>query len=410
MRIALLDNMNNNFFILTRYLRDFGYDAHLFYFNEYEHFFPHNDTFDLTYQKFSTLLTWESLYEPTHEIKEKLKDFDLIIGCGKAPRLCELMGLKMHIMYPYGGDIYNVMLYDGNIRKEIFFHFLKSRLKKYLGINVNWRELQYRYAMEILYQLRGIEKCDYVISPRANDNFDYFFDKFGLKEKLVINTFPLLYHPLFNYDSIPNYFNRSHWYEEFRRIRQENDLVIFHHTRHIWKTPNNPFENKANDRLIRAFARFVASRKDIRAKLILMEYARDFPHTRKLINDLKIEDYVQWFPKMPRKEIMIGITQCDIGATEFENSWISGGVISEFLAMRKLFIGYRNDELYKPYYDTLYPILNARTEEDIYQRLMEYVENKSYYDGLGGEGYQWYLRYLVESPLNTIRDILSRYN
>jgi glycosyltransferase involved in cell wall biosynthesis len=401
--------MNNNFFILTRYLRDFGYDAHLFYFDENDHFFPHNDTFSLDYQNYSTLLTWRGLYDSVEEIRQQLKGFDLIIGCGVAPRLCELAGIKMHIMYPYGGDIYNVMLYEGNIKKEILFHYVKSRLKKYFGINVKWHENDYRYAMEILYQLNGIKKADYIISPRTNDEFDYFFDKFDLRNKLINNTFPLLYKPLYDQDTIKEFFHRSHWFEEFKKIREDNDLIVFHHTRHIWKTPKNPFENKANDRLIRAFAKFVSVRKDIKPKLILMEYSRDFTHSRRLIKELGIEKYVQWFPKLPRKEIMIGISMCDVGATEFENSWISGGVISEFLAMKKIFIGYRNDELYFPYFDSLYPILNARTEEDIYQRLVEFADNSKYYEMLGSEAYNWFVEHLIDSPLRTIKDIISKY-
>lgn len=33
MKIALIGNMNNNFFSITRYLRDLGCDAHLYYEN-----------------------------------------------------------------------------------------------------------------------------------------------------------------------------------------------------------------------------------------------------------------------------------------------------------------------------------------------------------------------------------------
>lgn len=409
MRIALIDNMNNNFFILARYLRDLGYDAHLFYFNENEHFFPYNDTFDLSYQNFCTLINWSGLFDKTDQIKELLNDFDIIIGCGAAPRLCEVMGKKMHIMYPYGGDIYNVMLYEGNIKKEIFFHYFKSRLKKFLGINIRWREHNYRYAMEVYYQLKSIKKADYIISIRTNNEYDYFFEKYNLKEKLINDTFPLLYYPIYNPEAIQKYYCRSHWYEEFKKIRTDNDLVIFHHSRHIWKNFNNPFENKANDRLIKAFARFISERRDIKAKLVLMEYARDFLHSKKLIRELGIEKYVQWFPKLPRKEIMIGISLCDIGATEFENSWISGGAIAEFLAMKKIFIGYRRDELYTPYYGSLYPILNARTEEDIYRCICEYIDNKEHYDQLGSEAHNWFKKYLIDQPLNTIQKILINY-
>lgn len=41
MKIALIDNMNNNFFAVTRYFRDLGIDAHLFLIqSESQHFTP----------------------------------------------------------------------------------------------------------------------------------------------------------------------------------------------------------------------------------------------------------------------------------------------------------------------------------------------------------------------------------
>ena len=48
MKIALIGNMNNNFFSMLRYFRDLGMDATLFLFkNEQAHFLPKYDTWEI---------------------------------------------------------------------------------------------------------------------------------------------------------------------------------------------------------------------------------------------------------------------------------------------------------------------------------------------------------------------------
>ena len=48
-KIACIGNMNNNMFCLVRYLRDKGYDAHLFLVDEFDHFLPGSDSYNLEY-------------------------------------------------------------------------------------------------------------------------------------------------------------------------------------------------------------------------------------------------------------------------------------------------------------------------------------------------------------------------
>ncbi len=47
-KVALVDNMNNNFFAFARYLKDAGIDAHLYEIpnNSMDHFKPQADTFE----------------------------------------------------------------------------------------------------------------------------------------------------------------------------------------------------------------------------------------------------------------------------------------------------------------------------------------------------------------------------
>lgn len=407
MKIALVDNMNNNFFTLARYLRDLGYDAHLFYFNENEHFLPFNDTFDLEYQDFTHCVDWDDLYSENKRIVNDLKGFDVIFGCGKAPYLLEKAGLKINFLIPYGGDIYNIFLYKGNKKFEVAYHAFKALIKRHLAINIKHREEQYRNAIILLLQERGIKKVDKILYQIEKDNFGKFFETLGVKDKWEIGFSPVIYDKIYNPEEIKNYYDQSHWYKIFKKIRDENELVIFHHSRHIWKTIRNPFDIKGNDRLIRAFSRFVKENPSVKAKLILFEYGRDFVFSKSLVKEQGIEKYVQWFPKLPRKEIMIGISLCDLGATIFGVSGITCGVICEFLAMGKLFIGERDDDFYKPYYEDLYPLLNASSEEEIYNQIVYFYNNKEELVKLGKKCLDWNKKYMVDKPIKLITNYLE---
>ena len=91
----------------------------------------------------------------------------------------------------------------------------------------------------------------------------------------------------------------------------------------------------------------------------MFENGEDVDRSKDLIKKLNIENYVKWFPVTDRKDIMIGISLCDVGVAEIGNlSWITYSTVCEFMCMSKPIIMYREDELYKDIMN-IYTILKA---------------------------------------------------
>src|SRR5438270_4631412 len=117
----------------------------------------------------------------------------------------------------------------------------------------------------------------------------------------------MLYTPIYNPQAISNFYDCSHWYKEFEKIRQKHELVVFHHATQIWKNSPDHLSWKGNDKLVRGFAHFVKECQHVAPCLITCERGRDVIETKKLVRELGIEKHVYWFPLMARKDIMIGL-------------------------------------------------------------------------------------------------------
>ena len=91
-KIALIGNSNNNFFSLTRFLKDKGYEADLFLCNnELSHFHPSNDTYSLDFMQYTFRLPFGNLYwfldeiemlQKNKHIMQKFSNYDVIFACG----------------------------------------------------------------------------------------------------------------------------------------------------------------------------------------------------------------------------------------------------------------------------------------------------------------------------------------
>ncbi|MCS7047886.1 MAG: glycosyltransferase [Verrucomicrobiae bacterium] len=92
--------------------------------------------------------------------------------------------------------------------------------------------------------------------------------------------------------------------EQLRRRYRDHDLIFFHPTRHFYLRTNNDAYLKDNDKLLRAFARFMSTTSKS-CRLILIEKGRpaDLAHSRELVETLHLRDYVDWLPDMPNKKL-----------------------------------------------------------------------------------------------------------
>lgn len=384
MKVACIGNMNNNFYSLVRYLRDQGIDAHLLIFDkEFSHFHPSADSYDLTYQRFTQHLKWGNFFSvnkhPKQEIASSLESFDVLIGCGAAPAYAYKAGRSLDIFVPYGTDVLEYPYYN----------WISLRPK-----------LQISHAYNVWLQRMGIKNAKCVNLDDNIVEFEKIFKILHYSGHWLRSGIPMIYTPVYNPENIASFYNRSQWYQEFKEIRDCHDMVIFHHARHHWRNRQNDINGKANDKLFRGFCDFIRRCPQIRACLVTCEYGKDVLESKQLISELGIESRVFWFPLMPRKDIMAGLSLSDIGSGEFQWSWLSCGTIYEVLAMARPLLGYREDSLYTNVYPELYPMINVKEPRDICEALSDYVKRPDYYKDVGEQGRQWFQRNVIDKSVS----------
>lgn len=388
-KIALLGNMNNSFFTLSRYLKDLGYDAQLYVFPyEPAHFQPATDTFSNDLKSFVHFLKWGNPFDllttDVATIKKDLAGFDYYIASGTGPAYLSKAGITVDICIPYGSDLYDLPFFKLVRPRKLWHYFIFTR-----------------------YQQRGIRNARFL---NILDNSSLFKEKLssiGFKGKRLYSGIPVVYAPQYKKEEIKKLYNLSMYYRAFERIRLQYDLVIFHHSRHCWKNEPDPVSIKDNDKLFKGLASFLET-SNKKAAIITFEYGHDVDASKELCTVLKIEAHVYWFPLMPRREIMIGISLSDVVAGEFKNSWFTYGVVFEAMVSGKPVMHYREDSLYEGL--ELYPMIYAKEVEDITNALLHYSDRKTELSELGLASWKWFERNILEKSLTEICNILIKRN
>jgi glycosyltransferase involved in cell wall biosynthesis len=380
MRIALVDNMNNNFFALARYFRALGIDADLFLIpdSSLSHFAPDKDTWlnlaNSSWIKwFPVSYNWRSYLKPVSKsVRSAFSQYDKVIACGPAVGLLYRAGIGVDLFVPYGSDLFNSpFLSKANLPSNIFripISYLISLRRAYL-------------------QRKGIQGATYIIS---NANWKIAQDAIDL---LGCSTTSLPRVMVFKEELPSNAFSRFLFFHQ-------HDFVVFSPTRHLWKTNAEPLPDfevhggaKRNDKLIRAFSRIVKDRVFENPILVFCDYGSDVLHSKALIQELEIESYVRWLPLMSRRELIAGISMASFVADQFREgmSATSSGTTNEALAYGTPVITNTDGAILDeddPYYGC--PILQALSEEDIYVHLRSYPQNPQVFKDLREMSVKWF--------------------
>lgn len=393
-KILLIGNMANNSFALARYLRDEGYEVKILLMkNEPEHYHPKNDSFSDDYKSYTRVVPWTTLPSDLisitkEEIIKEVDGYDILIGLGPAPAYLNKINRSLDIFIPYGGDLYD--------QPFINIHKLK-RVKKLLK--------QYYYSRN---QKKGIERAGYIVYEYTNDGYEKIFNKFKLKGKRLKFTIPFLYYP--EYSNIDANTIDSVYAKEYKAIREHYDYVVFHHCAHSWhpdtmKTKYSKYVGKGNDKVIIGFQEFLHE-TGANACLVMLEYYTDVNNSKKLVEKLGIQKNVAWFPVMPRKEIMVGLSLADVGVAEIAHPWITYGTVYEMIISGKPVIMNRSDKIYELYPEQ-YPIQNATNADEVCAGLKYYYSNrqKAREDGVAAR--EWFIKYIAKENLKKICDLID---
>lgn len=394
-RIALIGNMNNNFFSLMRYFRDLGHDAVLFLYREdgtgaNKHFIPENDSWSynkwrpyiihtrITNGKFHRLL---NIFIHRRKYKKYFESFDFILGCGFSPGLCNILNKKLDLFLPYSfaGE------YTGKNYKT----------DSYL------RNLKYRSVNKI--QITGLRKnTRYIgILDFSEENL-INYRRNGLMDKIISTSIPMVY---LENDLRSGKIENDNILK-VKEIFKNHYPVILSHVAHVKYLLG--WHLKRNDLLIKGFAEFVKEQESS-ALLVLLDYGDGVPDSKKLIKELEIENSVIWLPKMPRKNLLNIIKNIDLGCGELGGAtW--GGTGWEFLACGKPFIqniGMTEDEFIKKTGIPLPDIFLAKTEFDVKNILQSVSENKALLDQKSSNIKTWFENYSGKNCARKIIDILT---
>lgn len=398
MKIACIGNMNNALFCLTRYLRDSGYDAHLFSLEgEPEHFSPEADSYNDQYKSYTQKLTWSKkpsiLYHTSkRQILSDISGFDFFIACDISIAYLAKAGIKTNLFIPYGSDIHTIPYL------KVFEH--------------PWRKWHKMYALKY-YQRKAINNSGVISLETSNPDFEkQFVDPLKIDHKRIFTTCPFIYYPQYENGEMKDYAPKSPLYTKFQKIREAHDIVVFHHCRQEWRADGRMevqkhVWTKGNDVLIRGFAEFVTNNPSVKPALIMFEYGSQVESSKNLVKELGISGNVFWFPKSYRKDIMLGIQQSDLGVGELGLSWYTYGTILEYMALGIPVVHKRDDTLYAAAGKELYPMIHAQSPYEI-QAALECAKNEpKKCIQIGTIANEWFKKNLIEKPLNQYIDLIG---
>ncbi len=377
MKIALIGNMNNNFFSIMRYLRDLGLDAHLFmYENQYEHFQPEKDTYHIEkYQPYIHILpVVESVkgvfFLDKKRIRLMLQEYDFFIGSGVAPAIFYRIGTPLDIFIPHD---------DG----------LEHTTNMPWSFGTILKNLARRYVTNL--QVKGLQKnTTKVIASGVQEITNNALERVGLIQKHIKKYLLMVY---LEEESNP----------ELKIIiekMQKHDFVIFSHTRHVWQEDALEVQIKEDggkglNKLIIAYSQFLKKNPKSKPLLVFFEYGQDVDASKKLIEELKIEKSVLWLNLMPRKDILQLIGYADIVVDSLcATMW--GGVGWEGLTRGKILMQniVQSDEEYQKEMGHPLPfILKAFSIEEVEKHLNDFVLNRKFYLDKASQNREWFDKY-----------------
>lgn len=400
-KIALVGNVNNNLFAITRHLRDAGYDAHLFYRTPVPHFHPMADTYSLDYSCYCHEVNWLDRnfhYADQDTVLRELSGYDFYIGQGDEAAVAYRFGFVMDVYYPYGSDVYKYAHLPPtfSLRKKITT-LLRGRFTDYQLMKI---------GTSARFMNGAIANATNILAEYRNAAYDAKLTALNYKGTYAHIPMPFIYSK--EYEKIGAAETTDvHWKSAIMQMRSEHDFIVLYHGRQEWKTEHNEFTGKNTHHLIIGFAQFLKQLPGSSACLCMVEYGTDVKHSKQLIDELGITKQVKWFPKMYRKDIMYLIHNVDVCCGEFKFSDLTFGTIVEAMMMGKPVIHHRVDEMFTSQYNKLYPMLHAREPEEIADALTNAAANRQSMIEMGAEAKKWIEEHFVKKPLQHLINLIE---
>lgn len=176
--------------------------------------------------------------------------------------------------------------------------------------------------------------------------------------------------------------------------RHDADFIVFHPSRQHWSFAEDLNWEKGNDRLIRAFARFQRQDRP-RALLIMVAWGQTVEASRDLVAELGIGNRVVWLPPQPMPLLGRYVAVADVLADQFViGAW--GAIMPHGMMLGTPTMLYLNETLHEWCFPEMPPVLNARTEDEVYVGLVK-ATDPAYRERIKVDGVNWYDRFHSEA-------------
>jgi glycosyltransferase involved in cell wall biosynthesis len=382
MRVHFVGNVCNNHYVLAKFLRRIGVDAHLYY-------DPKEDIQNQPQAEdpeMSNLPNWlhpissqRSRFQSPHHVTDallmELGACDILHAHDLGVIWAAKTG-RPFVWHPYGGDLFHLPFYfDKSIlgqrwgislpdpRKLLLPLAMRRAISRASAIVLGWHNRLWVPGLKLIRRLR---KEQSIVRLHLGLNTD----RFSFQHEAARRALRLQYLP---------------------HVSPEK-LIIFHPTRQAFSSAYNT--KKGNDLLYRALARLKKEGGDF----LLVVVKKDEPEeiiARELMKELSIDDSVMWIPKMPRFELIRWYGIADLTADHFFAGAL-GSISLESMSCGTpvmTFVQTKPDgEIFldpMEMFPELPPVINVSSEEEIYHALTLYSSRRDELTGLGKRGRAW---------------------
>lgn len=175
---------------------------------------------------------------------------------------------------------------------------------------------------------------------------------------------------------------------EQRKLLQRKldaDLLFFFPTRQDW-VDGTGYADKANDIFFKAMSKLRGSGYSVGA--VCCHWGGNVAQSKELINFLGLDTHVEWMPPLPIIPFERMCMAADIVVDQFKLGAF-GGVVFKAMAVGAPILTYLNQDLLKAQYPVLPPVINCRTAEDIFERVVDLIRDPAKLNKMGEKSRQW---------------------
>jgi len=278
------------------------------------------------------------------QMKPLIDQYDIVIGFA-TDGIWPLLAGKKYVAYEHG-----------TIRKLPFDDSLQGRLCR-----------------------ESYQKADGVIVTNCDNNV--------AAEKLKLK----------NFKYIPHYMNECELNLDAALALRKNfearfstNFIIFHPPRQHWNSERDSNWEKANDRFIRVFAKFI-NEVNPDALGVFVEWGVSVDDTKALLQELNIESNVTWIEPVPHKVMIEYIHASDMVSDQF-NVPSFGGIPAKTFLHRRAVLNAFDPRMHEWCFETMPPFLDAMNADEIFDSLCKVYLDPEFRKDIEKRSFDWYRR------------------